>query len=192
MDLRRILIAFSLFAPSGCDDFWVDAKASGSGNGDGGAEVVESTWQDLASGLSWQNPALDSPYDFYSVVSYCDDLRWAGFDDWRLPTISELRSLIRGCAINETGGACGVTDSCLGYECFSDCAGCSDGGGPGDDGCYWDSNLDGTAGSCRGLYWTSSVYAGDATYMWGVRFDNGSVYYMEKTTRLGVRCVRGP
>lgn len=84
---------------------------------------------------------------------------------WRLPSISELRSIIRGSAGTVTGGACAVTDQCLSAtDCFSygACAGvpgpgvplCSLNGGP-TDGRYWDPNL-GTAAGWNSS-WSSSL-----------------------------------
>ncbi len=51
----------------------------------------------------------------------------------RLPTISELRSLVQHCPALEPNGGCGVTDSCLAYAaCYEGkgCEGCTDSSQP--------------------------------------------------------------
>ena len=123
-------------------------------------------------------------------MTYCDGLALGGRDDWHLPTINELRSLIRGCPATETGGSCGVTDTCLGDGCRNDaCVGCSFLGGPGTGEAYWPPRLGGTAY----WYWSSSSYAGGASNAWSVAFHCGYVDYYDETLTVYVRCVRpGP
>ncbi|MCC6160422.1 MAG: DUF1566 domain-containing protein [Deltaproteobacteria bacterium] len=115
------------------------------------------TWTDPTSGLTW----LVEPLPFQSgwafwpdALEACETLACSGYDDWRLPTISELRSLIRGCASTQFGGSCGVTDDCLWVDdCWGDgCSNCAVGNGPA-DGCYWPSELEGECGN----YWSSST-----------------------------------
>jgi len=69
-------------------------------------------------GLDWSDVS-NNPMNWAAAITYCVDL------GGRLPTISELRTLIQNCSVTETGGECGVTDSCLSYEdCFDACGGC--------------------------------------------------------------------
>ncbi|MBI5386351.1 MAG: DUF1566 domain-containing protein [Verrucomicrobia bacterium] len=169
------LVGLSL---AGCNDFWV-----------GQSEVTENVWEDDASGLVWQDPSSGSTYDYDSAVFYCDGLSWAGYDDWRLATIGDLRSLIRGCAATAPGGACGADEFCSDGSCRrEECGGCTSQNGPGTGGCYWDAGL---SGSCGLGYWSSSSYAGDAAVAWVVYFSNGYVGNVDKVNPYDARCVRG-
>jgi hypothetical protein len=149
-------------------------------------------WYDPTSGLCWQEPPAGTLMTWYDAVSYCENLVLGGHPvgTWHLPTISELRSLIRGCPATETGGECGVTDECLGEGCGSwgPCNGCW-GGGPGYGGCYCSPEL----AYCGGWYWSSSSYSGSSSYAWRVGFSVGYVGYFGKSSSYYVRCIRrGP
>jgi hypothetical protein len=152
-------------------------------------------YTDLATGLEWQHTPTGGDMDWESAVIHCQnlDLNGAG---WRLPNISELRSLFRGCPATESGGACGVTDSCLSWDsggCYNvACAGCELDAGPA-GGCYWPEEL---GGSCSPFYWSSStaeatvdtVYDGAG---WYVIFSFGHVCARSKDFNFGpARCVR--
>jgi hypothetical protein len=143
---------------------------------------------DPESDLCWQDPPADGETDWQAAVDSCDGLSLGGDGDWRLPTISELRTLIRGCAATETGGDCYVNDECLEWLCWADsCDGCGDLGGPAADGCYWNPALTGT---CDSWYWSSGSYADDEAYAWGVYFYSGVVSTGLKSGAGSARCVR--
>jgi hypothetical protein len=94
-------------------------------------------WVDPVTNLTWQTGnSCDGRYPFFPD-SYCETLEIDGFSDWRLPSISEMRSLIRGCPATETGGECPLTDECQDWDECKDgiCNGCEEGAGP-TDGCY--------------------------------------------------------
>jgi hypothetical protein len=170
------------------------ADADGEADADAVADagVCVGGWYDSTSGLCWEDPPDPTTRSWDDAVAYCDSLALGGREDWHLPTISELRSLIRGCPATETGGSCGVTDSCTGDGCGSwgSCAGCSYLGGPGAGGSYWPPEL--TAHD-YGWFWSSSSYAGGAFYACYVGFYYGGVYYSVRTGTVYVRCVRsGP
>jgi hypothetical protein len=113
-----------------------------------------------------------------------------GYGGWRLRDIDDLRSLIRGCAATDAGGACGVTDNCGASGCWNDsCRGCPDGRGPGPAGAYWPPELSGSDASCC---WSSSAVADLGGDAWGVDFAGGDVEsYAAGGALGGVRCVRG-
>ncbi len=56
-------------------------------NGDG-------TITDAATGLTWTQSDNGEAVDWDSALSYCETLSLAGSDDWRLPNIKELHSIV--------------------------------------------------------------------------------------------------
>ena len=141
---------------------------------------AEAVWEDTSSGLMWQVGPTGGGMTRSSAFNHCDNLNYAGYSDWRLPSISELRTLILGCDNTKTGGSCAVTDSCLSSGCWtSPCAGCVEGG------CYWSSQID---GDCS-WYWSSSPYTDISGDVWIINFADGSI----SNYNIGfndVRCVR--
>jgi len=164
-----LLIAGVIAFVAGCSSGNVEVSGGG-------------TWTDPATGYVWQNPSAGDFMTWQKAMDYCNNLNLDG-KQWHLPTISELRSIISDCPATQTGGECGVTDSCL-YLSSCHTSGCNGCGSK--SGCYWDSNL---TGICS-WYWSSSMYALYSDNAWYVFFDNGSVYYDYKTITGYVRCVR--
>ena len=168
-----------------------DVEAESDADADGDAGACDGAWRDPTTGYLWENPPV-AGMRWDEAVTYCNGLRLCGYGpgSWHLPTVSELRTLIRGCPATESGGWCGVTDSCLSDSCeWEPCVGCGYLSGPGPGGCYWDSAL---GGWCS-WYWSSSSSAGGASYAWTVYFNYGYVGYYDETYTDSVRCVRrGP
>ena len=133
---------------------------------------------DHTTELIWQN-TVGPLRTWPDAKAYCDGLTYCSRTDWRLPTISELRSLIRGCDSTELGGSCGVTEACDTDACWDaeDCSGCSDSwgpyGGPGVNGFYWDPEVVGTMHP----YWTRWICpgCGDDGDVWTVAFQWGGI-----------------
>lgn len=147
-------------------------------------------WTDSSTGLMWQVWSFVKwEWRWDHANEFCEGLSLGGYTDWRLPTISEQRSLIRGCPATVTGGSCGVTDECLDVNtCFDETCdvGCPSGGGP-DDGCYWPAVLEGL---CLWEWSSSSVDPG----VWAVYFGNAFLTFRHKhyagQERYSARCVR--
>jgi hypothetical protein len=172
------------------------------------------TWSDSNNNLCWQDPPSASTMNWYvaagvydasyneTTEDYCGDLGGG----WRLPTISELRSLFRSgtdteCEVVEwdmswtsvPAGYCEIWDSCLSYgicwnvaECYPSACGTLE--GPGSGGCYWDAVLSGTCS----YYWSSSETEDYLTF-WYVYFESGDVSSFGVVNESFVRCVRsGP
>ena len=60
---------------------------------------VNGTVMDNATGLMWQDNASPTG-DWATAGTYCDGLSLDGHDDWRLPTIKELRTLVDKSRVN--------------------------------------------------------------------------------------------
>lgn len=189
-----------------------DTDADGGGDSDSDTDTDTDTetdtgelcadgngWYDEITDYCWQNPPYDVSLTLDDAVTYCDDLSLGGYNDWRLPMIQELISLVRGCVNGDATGdlsisTCGVTDpDCLTDACNEglDCATCTGLGGPGDEsgGCYWSP---GVSGECNPefYYWSSSPKAEDSTHAWVVNFNVVWTLTPDVTSYEIVRCVR--
>lgn len=168
------------------DDDVADDDATDDDSGDDDSD----TWTDPASGLTWQVVPSSDTMGWDTAKTYCEGLALAG-GGWHLPTISELRSLLRGCAGTVTGGDCSVTDDCLNYECWdAPCYSCAFGDGP-NNGCYGPVELPDECQSTQ--YWSASPVADVNGYAWAVVFNNGLVFSSGSVGDqiLGyARCVR--
>ena len=108
---------------------------------------------------------------------YCENLKEGGSSDWRLPTISELRTLVMKCGSTETGGTCMVTDQCLSEgQCKNKvCRGCG-------------SKIRHNKFGDRGFFWSSSI-SPDNKNAWYIDFTYGSIHNHSNSEKF-VRCVR--
>ena len=132
---------------------------------------------DTVNGINMWSSRSDH-MDWESAVDYCNNLSESGYSDWRLPTISELRTLIQNCSGTELGGSCGVTNNCLSLRCWNDS--CTNSCSPDDSGYY--SKL----GDTRSLWSSSST-----DHAWRMDFDNAGVRQSNKADDFNsVRCVR--
>ena len=124
-------------------------------------------WEDPDSGMAW---SMESNAMFWEdAVDYCDKLTECGYSDWRLPSISEARTLIAACHGTRTGDRCGVTDSCLSTDCLNyNCNLCE----PKSDGYYIKIDDDRTSWN---LLWSASEVSGSVARAWGIELYTGSV-----------------
>lgn len=163
-------------------------------------------WCDDTSGLCWQDPQREAddldegglrPAD---AVRYCEQVAFGGYSDWRLPTIDELRTLVRGNPATEAGGECPLHDGSVSSDMNDPtCQPAAEYGGPGDGGCYWPAEL---TGNCKKPdpesqghpleYVSSTRCPDDPTRGWygTVMFENGAVCWNHIDTWADVRCVR--
>lgn len=169
--MKKIII-FALFALSfviSCDDTDTDTDDS-----DKTAKCLDTNkfchehdglyWSDVSRYLRWEKS-----------VEYCENL------EGRLPTISELRTLIKDCQMTETDGACKITDECLSFtNCYDDnlCGGCGQSN-------YSVFGYDGT-------FWSSSEMPDDTVNVWVVDFDYGNIYnyYTDTTQPFAAICIK--
>ena len=54
----------------------------------------ECTYLDVSAELVWQSTPPSS-MEWQESMDYCADLSWGGYDDWALPNIDELRTLLQ-------------------------------------------------------------------------------------------------
>ena len=52
------------------------------------------TATDAQTGLMWQRTTSEAAMDWENALAHCNALSLGGFNDWRLPTLKELRSII--------------------------------------------------------------------------------------------------
>lgn len=137
-------------------------------------EISGYAWSDLSKmGMNWNE-----------AKGYCLDLEEGDYPkgSWRLPTISELRTLVRECAETATDGSCGVTDDCLASNCCKE------------ELCKTPCSYDwsGERSLFGEIYrlWSSSNYSDDANFAWMVDFGVASLSPSPKTKeKYPVRCV---
>ena len=154
-------------------------------------------WCDDTSGLCWQNPPYQKNRGLcWKVTSdYCEQLIFDGYDDWRMPDIDELRTLVVGCPQLETGGDCPIKDGSGWDDMDTDkCTTCGDGAA--DMECYWDSELKGTCNRSTEQdpaveYWSSSLNTDDpANWAAFIHFGSGTMGFNHTISFGDVRCVR--
>ena len=54
----------------------------------------DSTITDNATGLMWAQSDSESGMDWETALAYAEDSSYAGYDDWRLPNVKELQSIV--------------------------------------------------------------------------------------------------
>ncbi|MCP4676799.1 MAG: DUF1566 domain-containing protein [Deltaproteobacteria bacterium] len=173
-------------------DIDTDTDTDTDTDADAGGDAV--CWQDENTGLCWRDPPSEKEMTWQEATDYCDELTLDGQSDWRMPSIDELRSMIRGCPNTVPGGECKITDGSSEedlrkYGLFCDCAPEE---GPGENGCYWDLEI---TSPCDQKVWSSSSYIfeasdGEAAGAWFVDFVSGRVFGADKRVEFYVRCAR--
>ena len=113
--------------------------------------------------LMWQDGEEIFKGDYDEAVKYCENLTFAGFEDWRLPTLNELISITDDTrfepAINKA---------------FKNIA--------------YETNVKGE--KIYDWYWSSTKYVSDSYFVWVVSFENGGDGWGALYLRNFVRCVR--
>ncbi|MBR6421584.1 DUF1566 domain-containing protein [bacterium] len=138
-------------------------------------------WGSLTKGKVYnQNPEESA---WTNAMNYCENLVEGGYDDWRLPTIDELRTLIQNCPETEPGGACDLEQ-----EDHSNC--------------YYTCDIDGEftgkysrIGDIRISLWSSSItytgpYPPTTRSFWVVDFAYANIWGSNENNEKDLRCVR--
>ncbi len=158
-----------------------DADTDSDSDTDPGGYEEDGIWHDLATGFMWERST--SGHSLWSdAVTYCEDLSLGGYDDWRIPDIYELDTLVRGCEKER----CDVTEYCRTHECVTSCrGGCNQLEGP-TNGCYWDVEF----ASCGTAAVWSSTETNNPDDVYYVAFYKGGIYSTIKDTTRVVLCMR--
>ncbi len=147
-------------------------------------------WKDSDSKLVWSSKRSEKIL-WDDAVSYCENLDEDGHSDWRLPNISELRTLIQDCPASITGGTCQVSEECLSYvSCFSQNCGCQSEPVDSDNPNRF-SKIDNAGSNMGGLFWSSSLIPDlDENSRWCVNFATALITSCNIAVESNVRCVR--
>lgn len=148
------------------------------------AKGSETPCYDPESKLTWSDKS-PATLSWTSAPDYCkgkNTSEYGGYDDWRLPTIDELRTLIQVCEGSRAGGDCAVSDpdhlaeSDVSEQCY--CAADATGGYSKFGETDW--------------YWSSSAVDSDpdSAKAWNICFNNANVRPDEISYTDSVRCVR--
>ena len=113
--------------------------------------------------LMWQDGEEMFKGTYDEAVKYCENLTFAGFEDWRLPTINELLSIT-----DDTRFEPAINES------FKNIA--------------YETNDKGE--KSYGWYWSSTKYAGGSSNAWLVSFMGGDIDWGGVSYRRFVLCVR--
>ena len=139
-------------------------------------KIGEFEWSDMA----------DSEMTQKEAVEYCSNLTEGGHNDWRLPSISELRTAVDNCPRMQNDGACDVKDNCLSYDDCFNMEFCFCERKEHNNGVY--SRLGDDA---RVVLWSSSEEPDSPYGAWTIAFVDASIEDLNKETRSGyVRCIR--
>ena len=113
--------------------------------------------------LMWQDGEEIYQGTYDEAVKYCENLKFAGFDDWHLPTINELLSITDDTRVNP---AINKAFKNVAYETNDQ----------GEKSYSW--------------YWSSTEHAVVSSGAWVVNFGNGNDGWNVVSGRDFVRCVR--
>ena len=139
---------------------------------------------DTTNKITW-SPLSAGTMDWDSAVSYCDNLDMIGYTDWRLPTIDELRTLVRSCSNTQTDGACAISDpNALAYGNYV-ANNCQCEPVENNEGLYSIFGDNDTV-----TLWSSSEYTSVADFAWYLDFANAGVSSHSMSGSYNVRCAR--
>ncbi|HPM48141.1 MAG TPA: DUF1566 domain-containing protein [bacterium] len=125
-------------------------------------------------GKEWSK-IVSTKMNWSDAKNYCES------DGWRLPTISELRTLVKNCPLTQKDGECKINDECLSDSCESQaCKGCM----YSNDGRY-------SVFKDSEYLWSSSVVQYKEKNAWYLGFGDGaSIYNDPKSSKHKFRCVK--
>lgn len=135
------------------------------------------------------------------AMFYCENLSEGNFSDWRMPTISELRTLVKNCPPTQVGGSCPISDirtnynePCDGSKLPCYCSSSSMGIYSifGDKEPLW-SSVTAKYRECISVAYATYRLrdsTNDESYALEIDFSDGAIDGRDKGYRAYVRCVR--
>jgi len=178
--MKNFFVIFALF----CAMFMISCGGgSDSSEGGSGGDTNDSSSCPSVDGNMWSSlSSIFMPLD--EAIEYCEKLKECGYSDWKLPTISDLRTLIKNCPGSQTGGACAVSDP----DHLS-----SDDWNENDCRCEYMENNGGYYSKLgdddKVRLWSSSALSDHSNY-WYVSFFSGYITNAGMDYSHYVRCVR--
>jgi hypothetical protein len=89
----------------------------------------DETVTDMNTGLMWQRTSFEIKMNWQKALSNCENLSFAGYNDWRLPTLEELRSIVNYIntkpAINKAVFPNTLSAFCWSSTSYADSTGCA-------------------------------------------------------------------
>lgn len=137
------------------------------------------------SKLQWSDKAFSNFMSWEGAFLYCQHLKEGGHNDWRMPDIDELRTLIQNCPKTETGGECKVSkkNECLSANCLFAEDNCS---------CRITEKNNGYYSKVgdSDFLWSYTIFPENLDYRFGISFREGGIGIGRSGGDASVRCVR--
>lgn len=127
--------------------------------------------------IVWYEKAQKSVY-WEEAKIYCENLKEDNFFNWRLPTISELKTIVRNCPSIQNKEICKISENCLHSNCLTSCS------------CSFDSSGIYSIFSDTDRFWSSSELPNNKHRVWSINFNNAGIVDVYKMEKNSVRCVR--
>lgn len=127
------------------------------------------TWMRCPLGMKWEGKTCKgkaTSYKWEQALQAASGFSYAGYNDWRLPTIAELKTLVDKSAGNERKGIPYINSVVFPRSICTSKAGVA---------CY---------------IWSSTPSTESRNYAWIVYFHNGNDYYDSNNSDSAVRLVR--
>jgi hypothetical protein len=122
------------------------------------------TWIDEQTSIMWQVEPAKQKYTFNGANNYCKKLKLDGFDNWRLPNVSELKTIQTKNKVKNEASWTGYSYIKLGL-------------------------LAGTKMSYQ-WFWSSSTVKSKNSKGWIVNYSDPEVKKSYKSSHMYVRCIR--